>query len=166
MIIHSLSRFTRDSLRSELCVRQLEKAGVQPVLITQDVGQDGNGEFRKVRDIFDDHQSRENGRQVHRAMCENTRQGFWNGSDAPYGYRTEVNSTPAILSFDREWRTRRDSNPWAFAFGERRTIQIRGAPNEKQLSPNLESIPEMSGPHGVREIFQPESTDTRPVASP
>jgi hypothetical protein len=24
----------------------------------------------------------------------------------------------------------------------------------------------MSGPHGVREIFQPESTDTRPVASP
>ena len=23
-------------------------------------------------------------------MCENTRQGFWNGSHAPFGYQTEI----------------------------------------------------------------------------
>ncbi len=91
VVVHSLSRFSRDSLHSEMYVRQLEKAGVQLVSITQDIGQDGNGEFiRKVLNIFDEHQSRENAKHVHRAMCENTRQGFWNGSYAPYGYRTEV----------------------------------------------------------------------------
>jgi hypothetical protein len=40
--------------------------------------------------VFDEHQSRENAKHVHRAMCENARQGFWNGSRPPYGYKTEI----------------------------------------------------------------------------
>ncbi len=59
--------------------------------MTQGIGQDGSGEFiRKVLNIFDEHQSRENAKHVHRAMCENTRQGFWNGARPPYGYTLEV----------------------------------------------------------------------------
>ena len=46
--------------------------------------------FRKLLNIFDEHQSRENAKHVHRAMLENARQGFWNGSRPPFGYRIEV----------------------------------------------------------------------------
>jgi site-specific DNA recombinase len=91
VVVHSLSRFSRDALHSELYVRQLAKVGVQLVSITQDIAQDTGGDFiRKVLNVFDEHQSRENAKHVHRAMCENTRQGFWNGSYAPFGYRAVV----------------------------------------------------------------------------
>ena len=91
VVVHSLSRFSRDTLHSELYVRELAKAGAQLVSITQDVGQDGSGDFiRKMLNVFDEHQSRENAKHTHRAMCENARQGFWNGSHAPFGYKVEV----------------------------------------------------------------------------
>ena len=91
IVVHSLSRFSRDALHSELYVRQLRKAGVELVSITQDIGQDTSGEFiRKVLNVFDEHQSRENAKHVHRAMLENARQGFWNGSHPPFGYAVEI----------------------------------------------------------------------------
>ncbi len=91
VVVHSLSRFSRDALHSEMYVRQLRKAGAQLVSITQDISDDTGGEFiRKVLNVFDEHQSRENAKHVHRAMCENARQGFWNGSRAPFGYRVET----------------------------------------------------------------------------
>jgi site-specific DNA recombinase len=89
IVVHSLSRFSRDSLHSELYVRKLRKAGVELVSITQTVSSDPSGEmFRKLLNVFDEHQSRENAKHVHRAMCENPRQGFWNGSHPPFGYKT------------------------------------------------------------------------------
>ena len=91
VVVHSLSRFSRDSLHSELYVRQLRKAGVELVSITQDIGQDGSGEFiRRILNVFDEHQSRENAKHVYRAMLENARQGFWNGARPPFGYSVEV----------------------------------------------------------------------------
>ena len=91
VVVHSLSRFSRDSLHSELYVRKLRKAGVELVSITQTVSSDPSGEmFRKLLNVFDEHQSRENAKHVHRAMCENAGQGFWNGSYAPFGYKTRV----------------------------------------------------------------------------
>ena len=87
VVVHSLSRFSRDSLHSEFYFRQLRKSGVELVSITQDIGLDGSGEFiRKILNVFDEHQSRENAKHVHRAMLENARQGFWNGARPPYGY--------------------------------------------------------------------------------
>jgi site-specific DNA recombinase len=91
IVVHSLSRFSRDVLHLEFYVRQLAKAGVRLVSITQDVGHESGGEFiRKTLNVFDEHQSRENAKHVHRAMLENARQGFWNGASAPFGYRTDV----------------------------------------------------------------------------
>jgi len=91
VVVHSLSRFSRDSLHSELYIRELRKSGVELVSITQEVGQDSTGEmFRKLLHIFDEHQSRETAKHVHRAMLENARQGFWNGSRPPYGYGVEI----------------------------------------------------------------------------
>lgn len=91
VVVHSLSRFYRDTLHSELYIRQLRKADVELISITQDVGQDGSGELiRKVFNVFDEHSSRETAKHVHRAMLENARQGFWNGSRPPFGYRVEI----------------------------------------------------------------------------
>lgn len=91
VVVHSLSRFSRDSLHSELYIRELRKAGVELVSITQEVAHDPTGEmFRKLLHIFDEHQSRENAKHVHRAMLENARQGFWNGARPPYGYAIAI----------------------------------------------------------------------------
>lgn len=55
----------------------LRKAGAELVSITQDIGQDGSGEFiPKILNVFDEHQSWENAAHVHRAMLENARQGL------------------------------------------------------------------------------------------
>ena len=43
--------------------------------------------MRKVIALFDEYQSRENAKHVIRSMKENARQGFWNGSTVPLGYR-------------------------------------------------------------------------------
>lgn len=91
IVVHSLSRFSRDLLHSELYIRELRKADVELVSITQEVAHDPTGEmFRKLLHIFDEHQSRETAKHVHRAMLENARQGFWNGSRPPFGYRVGV----------------------------------------------------------------------------
>ena len=45
---------------------------------------------RQFLTIFDEYQSKENAKHVIRTMKENARQGFWNGSQPPLGYRTYV----------------------------------------------------------------------------
>jgi site-specific DNA recombinase len=91
IVVHSLSRFSRDSLQAGIYTRDLERAGVRLVSITQDLGESELGEFvRKVFHLMDEHQSRENAKHVHRAMLENARQGFWNGAKPPYGYSTKI----------------------------------------------------------------------------
>ena len=43
--------------------------------------------IRQVIALFDEYQSKENAKHILRAMKENARQGFWNGSLPPIGYR-------------------------------------------------------------------------------
>src|SRR5690606_3239907 len=43
--------------------------------------------MRQIIGIFDEYTSKENGKQVSRAMRENAKQGFWNGASPPLGYR-------------------------------------------------------------------------------
>lgn len=42
--------------------------------------------IRQIMALFDEYQSRENAKHTLRAMVENARQGFWNGSWPPFGY--------------------------------------------------------------------------------
>jgi site-specific DNA recombinase len=91
ILVHSLSRFSRDALHSEIYVRKLRKAGVEVISITQEFSADPTGELvRKILNVFDEHSSHENAKHTHRAMRENARQGFWNGSRPPFGYKTVV----------------------------------------------------------------------------
>jgi len=88
IVVHSLSRFFRDSLEFALYERKLQKTGVKVISITQQTGDDPAGEMaRKIFSIFDEYQSKENGKHTLRAMRENARQGFVNGSVPPFGYR-------------------------------------------------------------------------------
>jgi DNA invertase Pin-like site-specific DNA recombinase len=88
IIIHSLSRFFRDAFQFTFYERQLKKAGVQVISITQQTSDDSAGEMaRSIFSLFDEYQSKENAKHTLRAMKENARQGFFNGSNPPYGFR-------------------------------------------------------------------------------
>jgi DNA invertase Pin-like site-specific DNA recombinase len=88
VLVHSFSRFFRDSFQFELHRRSLEKHGVMLISITQEVSEDPSGQmFRQICAMFDEYQSRENAKHVLRAMKENARQGYWNGGPPVYGYR-------------------------------------------------------------------------------
>lgn len=90
IVVHSYSRFFRDAFGLEMYIRKLAKVGVRLVSITQELGEDpAQVMMRQVIALFDEYQSRENGKHVLRAMKENARQGFYNGSRLPLGYTTE-----------------------------------------------------------------------------
>ena len=90
IVVHSYSRFFREAFEQEFYVRKLAKHGVRVVSITQPVGDESEpvqAMMRKVIALFDEYQSKENAKHVIRSMKENARQGFWNGSVTPLGYR-------------------------------------------------------------------------------
>jgi site-specific DNA recombinase len=90
-VVHSFSRFSRDSLHSELYIRTLRKHGVELISISQEVSADPMGEIvRRILNMLDELQSRENAKHTSRAMLANASQGFWNGARPPYGFSLEV----------------------------------------------------------------------------
>ena len=57
ILVHSLSRFSRDQFIAESYIRVLRKAGVEVVSITQDFSHDNSGEMvRKIFSMFDEYQ--------------------------------------------------------------------------------------------------------------
>jgi len=88
IVVHSRSRFFRDLFQSLTYERLLKRAGVRVLSITQATSDDPAGEMAsKLFSLFDEYQSQENAKHTQRAMRENARQGYWNGSIPPYGYR-------------------------------------------------------------------------------
>ena len=94
VIVHSRSRFFRDLSNACGYERRLKRAGVGIVSITQETSDDPPGEMAsKIFSLFDEYQSKENGEAHLRAMQENARQGFFNGSMPPFGYRAVETET-------------------------------------------------------------------------
>ena len=90
VIVHSLSRFFRDSLEFGLYERKLLKAGVKLISITQQTSDDPSGGMaRKIFSIFDEYQSKENGKHTLRAMKENPRT-----ADSPTRCRSDAADIP------------------------------------------------------------------------
>lgn len=111
IVVHSYSRFFRDSFGLEMYIRKLAKAGVRLVSITQELGDDpAQVMMRQVIALFDEYQSRENAKHVLRAMSENARQGFYNGSPVPLGYRTEETEKRGTRVRKTRCRSRRSRN--------------------------------------------------------
>lgn len=87
IVIHSFSRFFRDAVQFGLYERKLSKNKVRVISITQQTSDDTSGEMmRRIINTFDEYSSKENSKHTSRAMRENARQGFFNGSRPPYGY--------------------------------------------------------------------------------
>ncbi|MDP3745618.1 MAG: recombinase family protein [Phenylobacterium sp.] len=88
VVVHSFSRFFRDHFELEFYVRRLAKNGVKLISMTQELGDDPmHTMMRQIMALFDEYQSKEISKHTLRAMKENARQGFWNGSLPPIGYR-------------------------------------------------------------------------------
>jgi DNA invertase Pin-like site-specific DNA recombinase len=88
VLVHSFSRFFRDHFELEFYVRKLAKNGIKLGSITQEIGDDPmHVMMRQMLALFDEYRSKENGKHTLRAMKKNARQGFWNGSRPPIGYR-------------------------------------------------------------------------------
>ena len=95
IVVHSQSRFFRNMVEYAVYERRLSRAGVTVVSITQPTGADFSGEMlRRMISLFDEYQSRENGKHTLRAMKENARQGYFNGARPPFGYRAEALDAP------------------------------------------------------------------------
>jgi len=89
VLVHSLSRFFRDSAGHAVYKLKLQKHGVSLVSITQDFGEGASADFAEtILAAADQYSSAETAKHVTRTMLENARQGFWNGSRPPFGYRT------------------------------------------------------------------------------
>ena len=89
IIVHSLSRFFRDLVMGAMYQKKLLKAGVSLTSITQQTQNDPSGDMqRHIFMLFDEYQSKEIAKHVLRGMQENARQGYFNGSKAPFGYKT------------------------------------------------------------------------------
>ena len=87
IVVHSHSRFFRDGIEAGVHERKLKRNGVKLFSITQPTSDDASGELvRNIIRMFDGYQSQENAKHTSRAMKENARQGFFNGSLAPFGY--------------------------------------------------------------------------------
>ena len=88
---YSFSRLFRDHYLLEHYRRKLKRAGVGIIAITQDVGQDAEGDLvRSVLSNFDEYQSRQTGKYTQDTMRRNAEAGFWNGAVPPFGYTTEI----------------------------------------------------------------------------
>lgn len=93
IVVHSYSRFYRESFEHEFYLRKLQKHSVRLISITQELTDDSDPSqnmMRKLIAMFDEYQSKENAKHVLRAMKENARQGYWNGARPPYGYTTVI----------------------------------------------------------------------------
>ena len=109
VVVHSFSRFFRDHFELEFYVRKLAKNGVKLLSITQEMGDDPmHVMMRQIMALFDEYQSKENAKHVMRALKENARQGFWNGSLPPIGYRVVAAESAARRS-RRSWRSTRST---------------------------------------------------------
>ena len=89
VLVHSQSRFFRDTAGYVVFKRRLQKHAVVLTSMTQDFGEGPSADFAEtIIAASDAFNSAENAKHVTRTMLENARQGFWNGAMPPFGYST------------------------------------------------------------------------------
>ena len=94
VLVHSQSRFARNTKDLLTYKDQLDQHGVELISITQDLGTGDTADvLLTMVGAFDEYQSKETAKHVSRAMIENAKQGFWNGAYPPFGYRTYAAET-------------------------------------------------------------------------
>ena len=94
ILVYAQSRFGRNAPETELTLRNLRRRGIELYSVTQQIARDEGGDLmRQLLAVVDEHSSRETAKHVRSTMRANAGAGYWNGSAAPFGYRTYVCET-------------------------------------------------------------------------
>jgi DNA invertase Pin-like site-specific DNA recombinase len=81
------SRFFRDATQARIYKHRLDKHGVKVMAIHQETKDDPMGGFMEgIFELIDQYESDMNGYHTLRAMKENARKGYCNGSSPRYGF--------------------------------------------------------------------------------
>ena len=90
------SRFMRNAGKARIHKEALRRSGIRVVAIQQEVSDDPSGRFAEgMFELVDQLESENNGVRTRAGMSENARQGFFNGSRPPFGFRVEKMTTAA-----------------------------------------------------------------------
>lgn len=137
IFVHSQSRFARNTKDLLVYKERLEANGVSLISITQDLGIGETADvLHTVMGALDEYQSKETAKHVSRSMIENAKQGFWNGSRAPFGYRTYAAETRGARVKSASKSIRRKPKPCAAFFvsmSSAKEIQGRLASNRSPI---------------------------------
>lgn len=97
VLVLTTSRFMRDAIKAGVWKRKLKKHGVRVIATTQGLGDLDGPTANLIDTIFaaiDEYESAMIGFHTSRSMKENARQGFFNGSQPPYGYSIKKVTDP------------------------------------------------------------------------
>lgn len=87
IVVHHTSRFTRDATHARIVKKELRRAGVRVLSVTQELTEGPMGMLMEgFFECIDQYESELNGLRTSAAMREAVRQGFYPGGRAPYGY--------------------------------------------------------------------------------
>ncbi|MDM0104865.1 recombinase family protein [Variovorax sp. J22R24] len=103
IVVHTQSRFFRDSYGLASYERLLKKHDIDLISTTQPVGNDSAAIiYRGTLALYDEYVSRENGKNTQRSMLENARQGYFNGARPPFGYEAVETDVKGRSGFKRK----------------------------------------------------------------
>jgi len=88
-ITWSTSRFSRNRIDAGLYKRRLDHCGTSLVYLCTPIDRDSDSGWmlEGVLEIFDEYFSRQIAADTKRSMMKNAMEGYWNGGNAPFGYR-------------------------------------------------------------------------------
>jgi site-specific DNA recombinase len=102
ILVHSISRFSREHFLFEMYRRKLEAKGIGLASVSEDFGESESALLmQQFIALMAEWQSRENGKHVTRTRLANARQGNFNGGTPPFGY-TPVGDERKRLQIDPE----------------------------------------------------------------
>ena len=128
IIVTHGSRFMRNATKARVHKEALRKRGIRVVAIQQEVSDDPNGRFAEgVFELIDQLESETNGVRSRAGMAENARQGYFNGSRAPFGFHVEKVTTPAGQRTSSSWTAARP-NSCGRSFGSTSQVAARSRP--------------------------------------
>lgn len=114
MLTLTTSRFFRDATGARFYKAKLAKLGVKVVAVHQEVNDDPMGNFIEgIFELIDQYESDINSFHTLRAMKENARQGYYNGSRPKFGFMVvEDGAGPNIRRRDLPSTPRRPGSWW------------------------------------------------------
>lgn len=87
IVVHHTSRFTRDATHARVVKKELRRAGVRVLSVTQELAEDPMGTLMEgFFECIDQYESEVNGLRTAAAMREAVKQGFYPGGLTPYGF--------------------------------------------------------------------------------